>query len=50
VIVTDVLDDVRDHDRATVLTERLKAALKAPGAEDQQLTPRQLGTLDQFHA
>ena len=44
--MTDVLDDVRDHYRATGLTARLKAAL---GPEDQRLTPRQLDALDQFH-
>src|ERR1700726_3647847 len=47
--MTDVLDGVRDHYRTTGLTERLKAALAALGPEDQQLTPQQLGTLDQFH-
>jgi len=47
--MTDVLDGVRDHYRATGLTERLKAALAALGPEDQQLTPQQLGALDQFH-
>ena len=47
--MTDVLDDVRDHYRATGLTERLKAALAALGPEDQRLTPRQLDALDQFH-
>src|SRR5713101_5473782 len=45
----DVLDGVRDHYRATGLTERLKAALTAFGPEDQRLTPQQLGVLDQFH-
>lgn len=30
--MTDVLDDVRDHDRATGLSERLKTALVALGA------------------
>jgi len=44
----DVLDSVRDHYRATGLTERLKAALTALGPEDQRLTPEQLGVLDQF--
>src|SRR3984957_5172963 len=44
-----VLDGVRDHYRATGLTERLKTALMALGPEDQQLTPQQLGALDQFH-
>jgi len=47
--MTDVLDGVRDHYRATGLTERLKAALTALGPEDQRLTPEQLGVLDQFH-
>ena len=45
----DVLDDVRDHYRATGLTERLQTALMALGPEDQRLTPEQLGALDQFH-
>ena len=47
--MTDVLDNVRDHYRATGLTERLKTALMSLGPEDQGLTPEQLGTLDQFH-
>ncbi len=47
--MTDVLDGVRDHYRATGLTERLKTALAALGPEDQRLTPQQLGALDQFH-
>ena len=45
--MNDVLDDVRDHYRATGLTERLRAALKALGPE--RLTPQQLAALDQFH-
>ena len=45
----DVLDGVRDHYRATGLTERLKTVLAALGPEDQRLTPQQLGALDQFH-
>src|ERR1700719_1890052 len=44
-----VLDGVRDHYRATGLTERLKTALAGLGPEDQQLTPGQLANLDQFH-
>jgi sarcosine/dimethylglycine N-methyltransferase len=40
---------VRDHYRATGLTERLKTALAALGPEDQQLTPQKLAALDQFH-
>ena len=47
--MTDELDGVRAHYRATGLTDRLKAALAALGPEDQLLTPQQLGTLDQFH-
>jgi sarcosine/dimethylglycine N-methyltransferase len=47
--MTDALDDVRDHYRATGLTERLKTALTALGPEDQVLTPQQLAALDQFH-
>ncbi|KJC51037.1 SAM-dependent methlyltransferase [Bradyrhizobium sp. LTSP885] len=47
--MTNVLDSMRDHYRATGLTERLKAALMALGPEDQRLTPEQLGALDQFH-
>ena len=47
--MTDGLDDVRDHYRATGLIERLKAALTSFGPEDQRLTPGQLATLDQFH-
>jgi SAM-dependent methyltransferase len=47
--MADVLDDVRDHYRATGLTGRLRAALGVLGPEDQRLTPRQLSALDQFH-
>jgi len=47
--MTDVLDRVRDHYRATDLTERLKTALAVFGPEEQRLTPQQLGALDQFH-
>ena len=47
--MTDELDGVRDHYRATGLTERLKTVLAALGPEDQLLTPQQLGVLDQFH-
>jgi sarcosine/dimethylglycine N-methyltransferase len=45
----DVLAGVRDHYSASGLTERLKTALAALGPEEQQLTPQQLATLDQFH-
>jgi len=47
--MTDALDDVRDHYRATGLTERLKTALAVLGPEDRPLTPQQLAALDQFH-
>jgi sarcosine/dimethylglycine N-methyltransferase len=47
--MTDGLDGVRNHYGATGLTERLKIALAVLGPEDQQLTPQQLGALDQFH-
>jgi sarcosine/dimethylglycine N-methyltransferase len=47
--MNDVLDDVRDHYRATGLTERLKTALAVFGPEDTRLTPQQLASLDQFH-
>jgi SAM-dependent methyltransferase len=47
--MTDVLDGVRDHYRATGLTDRLKTALAVLGPEDQRLTPEQLGAVDQFH-
>src|SRR5229473_7350078 len=47
--MTDVLDGVRDHYRATGLTERLKTALTVFGPEDQRLAPQQLAALDQFH-
>ena len=47
--MTDTLDGVRDHYRATGLTERLKAALAVFGPEDRKLTSEQLGMLDQFH-
>ena len=45
----DVLEDVRDHYRATGLTGRLKTALAALGPEDRPLAPQQLAALDQFH-
>jgi sarcosine/dimethylglycine N-methyltransferase len=47
--MTDVLDGVRDHYRASGLTERLRTALAAFGPDEQRLTPQQLATLDQFH-
>jgi sarcosine/dimethylglycine N-methyltransferase len=47
--MSDALNGVRDHYRATGLTERLKTVLAALGPEDQRLTPQQLGSLDQFH-
>jgi sarcosine/dimethylglycine N-methyltransferase len=45
----DVVDSVREHYRATGLTQRLKTALVALGPEDQQLTPQQLAGFDHFH-
>ena len=47
--MSDVIESVRDHYRATGLTERLKTALLAFGPEDARLTPQQLGALDHFH-
>ena len=47
--MSDGLDGVRDHYRATGLTERLKTALRSFGPDDQRLSPQQLGGLDQFH-
>ncbi|HZZ60421.1 MAG TPA: class I SAM-dependent methyltransferase [Roseiarcus sp.] len=47
--MTDAPDGVRDHYRATGLTERLKTALAVLGPEDRRLTPRELAGIDQFH-
>ena len=47
--MTDVLEGVRTHYRATGLTERLKSVLAVFGPEDQPLTSQQLSALDQFH-
>jgi sarcosine/dimethylglycine N-methyltransferase len=47
--MTDVLEGVREHYRATGLTARLKTALAPFGPEDERLTPKQLAGLDQFH-
>lgn len=47
--MTDNLDGVRAHYRASGLTERLKTALAALGPEEQRLQPEQLAGLDQFH-
>ncbi len=47
--MTDALDGVRDHYRATGLTGRLKTALAAFGPEEQRLSPQRLAGLDQFH-
>ena len=47
--MTDTLDGVRAHYRATGLTARLKTALAVFGGEDQRLSPQQLAALDQFH-
>lgn len=47
--MSEMIDRVRDHYRATGLTERLKTVLAALGPEDQVLKPEQLAQLDQFH-
>jgi sarcosine/dimethylglycine N-methyltransferase len=47
--MTDAFDRVRDHYRASGLTERLKTVLAALGPDDQRLTPKQLAALDPFH-
>ena len=47
--MTDLIEAVRDHYRATGLTDRLKTALAAVALEHQRLTPQQLAPLDQFH-
>jgi len=47
--MTETIDGVRDHYRATGLTGRLKTALAVFGPEDQMLSPKQLASLDQFH-
>jgi sarcosine/dimethylglycine N-methyltransferase len=47
--MNDALDGVREHYRATGLTERLKTALAVFGPEDERLTPQQLAALDHFH-
>ncbi len=47
--MTDILDGVRDHYRATGLTDRLRTTLMAFGPEEQRLTPPQLAMIDQFH-
>jgi sarcosine/dimethylglycine N-methyltransferase len=47
--MTDVLDGVRDHYRATGLRERLKTVLQTFGPGEQRLATQQLAALDQFH-
>lgn len=47
--MSDGLDGVRDHYRATGLTERLQTVLRSFGPDDQRLTPQQLAGLDHFH-
>ena len=47
--MTDGLDGVRDHYRATGIVARLKTALAVFGPDDQRLAPQQLAALDQFH-
>jgi sarcosine/dimethylglycine N-methyltransferase len=46
--MTNELEGVRDHYRASGLIARLKAVL-AQSPEDQRLTPQQLAPIDQFH-
>lgn len=48
-VTSDGLDGVRDHYRATGLTERLKTTLNGLWPENQRLLPEQLAALDQFH-
>jgi SAM-dependent methyltransferase len=48
-MMSDVLEQVRNHYDAVGLTERLKIALAGFGPEEQRLTPRQLAGIDQFH-
>ena len=43
--MNNVLDDVRDHYRATGLTERLKTALTAFGPDEPRLRPQQSAAL-----
>jgi sarcosine/dimethylglycine N-methyltransferase len=47
--MSEIIDGVRDHYRATGLTDRLKTALAVFGPENQTLSPPQLAGLDQFH-
>jgi sarcosine/dimethylglycine N-methyltransferase len=47
--VSDEFDGVREHYRATGLTERLRNALLALGPEERRLVPHELAPLDQFH-
>jgi SAM-dependent methyltransferase len=47
--MSETVESVREHYRATGLIQRLQAALAALGPEQRRLTPQQLGALDQFH-
>lgn len=47
--MSDEFDGVRDHYRATGLTERVRKALLALGPEERRLSPQELAGLDQFH-
>jgi ubiquinone/menaquinone biosynthesis C-methylase UbiE len=47
--MSDLLDRVRDHYDAVGLKDRLKAALRALGPDDQPLTIDDLAGVDQFH-
>ena len=45
----EVSRSLREHYAGPGLVERLRAALATIGPEDQPLTPRQIGAIDQFH-
>jgi SAM-dependent methyltransferase len=47
--MADTIDDVKNHYRATGLTDRLRGALSGLGPEDSRLRPQQLASLDHFH-
>lgn len=47
--MSDEFNGVRDHYRATGLTERVRKALLALGPEDRHLSAHDLAALDQFH-
>jgi hypothetical protein len=47
--MTDPTTNVREHDNASGLTDRIKSALATITPESQALTVSQLAPLDQFH-